>query len=51
MRWAGRFALEARDVSLEAVAEAIAALNALPDRPEDGLERLAALCAEHRVAR
>ena len=49
VRWAGRFALEARDVSLEAIARVVAALDALPDHPEDGMEHLAALCSEHRV--
>ncbi len=33
VRWTGRFALEAREVSLEAIELAIAALNVLPDRP------------------
>ncbi len=50
VRWVGRFALEAADVSLEAVERAIAALNALPHQPAEAMERLAALCAQHRVA-
>ncbi len=50
VRWVGRFSLEARDVSLEALARAVAAFDALPDRPDDGMERLAALCVEHQVA-
>jgi hypothetical protein len=50
VRWAGRFALEARGASLEAIARAVAALDALPDRPEDAMEQLAALCSEHHVA-
>lgn len=51
VRWVGRFALEAQIVSLEAIETAVAALNALPDRPTDAMERLAQLCAEHRVER
>jgi len=39
VRWAGRFALEASAVSLEAIERAIAALSALPDRPEDAMDR------------
>ena len=50
VRWAGRFALEARDVSLEAIERAIAALHALPQQPGEAMERLAELCAQHQVA-
>ena len=49
VRWAGRFALEARDVSLDAIERAVAALNELPDQPGEAMVRLAALCAEHRL--
>ncbi len=42
--------LEARDVSLGALDRAVARFDALPDRPDDGIERVAALCAEHQVA-
>jgi hypothetical protein len=49
VRWTGRFALEARNVSLEAIERAITALNVLPDRPDDAMERLAALCTAHGV--
>ncbi len=48
-RWVGRFALEAHAVSLEAIESAVAALNALPDAPGEAMERLMALCAEHRL--
>jgi hypothetical protein len=50
VRWVGRFALEAEDVTLEAVDRAIAALNALPHQPSEAMEGLAELCAQHRVA-
>lgn len=39
VRWAGRFALEARAVTLEAVQRAVAALDALPERPQDAMEQ------------
>jgi hypothetical protein len=41
VRWAGRFALEGRDVDLEAIERATAALNALPHQPANSMERLA----------
>lgn len=44
VRWLGRFALEARDVAIEDVQAAAAALDALPDRPDTAMERLAAVC-------
>jgi hypothetical protein len=43
----GRFALEAHDVTLHAIQTA-AALDAMPDRPQDSMESLAALCVRHR---
>ncbi len=49
VRWAGRFALEAQTVSLDAINAAVAALNALPERPAEAMDRLARLCAEHCV--
>ena len=49
VRWLGRFALEARDVTLEAIQMAMAALNAMPDQPERAMEILAGLCVRHRV--
>lgn len=44
VRWLGRFALEGRDVAIEDVQAAAAALDALPDRPDAAMERLAAVC-------
>jgi hypothetical protein len=49
VRWLGRFALEARDVTIEAIQKAAAALDAMPDRPQDAMEALSALCERHRV--
>jgi hypothetical protein len=49
VRWLGRFALEGRDVTLEAIRSAAAALEAMPSRPEAAMELLAALCVSHRV--
>ena len=49
VRWAGRFALEARAVTLEAIQSAVAALDVLPERPSEAMEHLARLCAEHHV--
>jgi hypothetical protein len=47
VRWTGRFALEAQTVSLAAIRAAVAALDLLPHRPEEAMETLAQLCAEH----
>ena len=47
VRWLGRFALEARDATLEAVQRAAAALDAMPRQPEAAMETLAALCLRH----
>jgi hypothetical protein len=49
-RWLGRFALEGRDVTLEAIQRAAAAFDAMPDRPESSMEALASLCVEHHVS-
>ena len=49
VRWAGRFALEAHAVSLPAIEEAIDALAELPVDAAASMERLARLCAVHRV--
>jgi hypothetical protein len=46
VRWLGRFALEARTVCIEDVQAAAAALDALPDRPDAAMERLAAVCTQ-----
>lgn len=50
VRWLGRFALEARAVSIEDVQAAAAALDALPERPDTAMERLAAVCAHCGIA-
>jgi hypothetical protein len=47
VRWAGRFALEAQTVTLDAVETAVAALGVLPDQPDEAMEILARLCAAH----
>jgi len=50
VRWLGRFALEGRNVTIEALRMAADALDALPHRPTDGMERLQRLCIRHGVA-
>jgi hypothetical protein len=50
VRWLGRFALEARAVTIEDVREAARALDELPERAPDAMERLARLCVAHGVA-
>ena len=49
VRWLGRFALEARGVTIHALRVAADALDALPDRPADAMERLQRLCVAHGV--
>ncbi len=49
VRWLGRFALEARDATLDAVQRAAVALEALPRQPDAAMEALAALCLRHGV--
>jgi hypothetical protein len=50
VRWLGRFALEARNVSIEDLRRAADALDALPRRPTDAMERLQGLCVARGVA-
>lgn len=50
VRWLGRFALEARSATVEDVQAAAAALEALPDRPDTAMERLALVCTRCGVA-
>ena len=50
VRWLGRFALEAREVSVNAIRGAAEALNDLPDQPAEAMERLQRLCAAHGVS-
>lgn len=45
-----RFALEARDATLEHLRAAVAALDALPHRPQEAMDMLAGWCVEHRLA-
>lgn len=49
VRWLGRFALEAKDVTISAIETAAAALRLLPQRPEASMEILSSLCLEHGV--
>src|SRR6202451_3572724 len=49
VRWLGRFALEARGLKIAALRAAAAALDALPARANDALERLQRLCLEHEL--
>lgn len=50
VRWLGRFALEARAVTIEALRAAADALDLLPERPGEAMERLQALCGAHGVS-
>jgi hypothetical protein len=47
VRWLGRFALEARGVTIADLRMAAEALDALPLRAQDALERLQRLCLDH----
>jgi hypothetical protein len=49
VRWLGRFALEAREVTISDLRAAADALDALPERAYDALERLQRLCLDHGV--
>src|SRR5437899_6589920 len=44
VRWLGRFALEGLGVTIEDLRTAANALDALPERPTDAMERLQGLC-------
>ena len=50
VRWLGRFALEARDVTIDDLCLAADALDALPDRAQEAMERLQRLCLARGVA-
>jgi hypothetical protein len=50
VRWLGRFALEARGVTIEVLRAAADALDALPERPPEAMERLQAICATYGVS-
>src|SRR5437868_13833607 len=49
VRWLGRFALEARHVTIDDLRTAANALDALPERPADAMERLQRLCLARGV--
>jgi hypothetical protein len=49
VRWLGRFALEAPGVTIEALRAAADALDGLPDRAGEGMERLQALCVAYGI--
>lgn len=50
VRWLGRFALEGREVRIEDLRLAADALDALPERAGEAMERLQQLCVAHGVA-
>ena len=49
VRWLGRFALEARGVTIDAIRAAAEALDVLPERAGEAMERLQQLCVTHDV--
>ena len=49
VRWLGRFALEARGVSIDSLRAAADALDALRERTPEAMEKLQAICAAHGV--
>jgi hypothetical protein len=49
VRWLGRFALEARDVTIEDLRLAAEAMDALRHRTAEAMERLQGLCVAHGV--
>jgi hypothetical protein len=49
VRWLGRFALEARGVTIDALRSAAEALDTLPQRAAQAMEQLQSLCATHGV--
>jgi hypothetical protein len=49
VRWLGRFALEAREVTIEDLRVAAEALEALPRRAAEAMERLQRLCIARGV--
>jgi len=50
VRWLGRFALEARAVTIYDLRAAAAALDALPTRSGEAMERLQRICVAHGVS-
>jgi hypothetical protein len=49
VRWLGRFALEGRQVTIADLRVAADALDALPGRASEAMERLQSLCVAHGV--
>src|SRR5947208_15017743 len=49
VRWLGRFALEARHVTIDDLRQAADALAVLPQRAAEAMERLQRLCVAHGV--
>ena len=49
VRWLGRFALEARGVTIDALRLAADALDALPDRAAEAMESLQRLCVAYGI--
>lgn len=49
VRWLGRFALEARGVTIEALQAAASALDNLPERTSEAMEQLQRICLTHDV--
>src|SRR5947208_17156762 len=50
VRWLGRFALEARNVTIDDLRRAADALDVLPERAPEAMERLQQLCVARGVA-
>ena len=50
VRWLGRFALEGRGVTIKDLRDAAEALDALPRRASEAMEKLQRLCLAHGVA-
>jgi hypothetical protein len=50
IRWLGRFALEARHVTIEDLRIAADALDALPERAPEAMELLQELCIAHGIS-
>src|SRR5947209_593419 len=49
VRWLGRFALEGRHVTIDALRSAADALDVLPHQAAEAMERLQSLCVSHDV--
>jgi hypothetical protein len=49
VRWLGRFALEARGATIDDLRLAADALDALPERASEAMERLQQLCVDRGV--